>query len=251
MNALRALVTFAGLTVLWQIVVAVTGLPHYLLPSPWLVANTLYSRADVLLDNARFTVIEIVIGLILGVAFGALCALSLMASRIARRWLLPVMLASQAIPTFAIAPLLVLWFGYGMASKIVMTVIVIFFSVASAFYDGLRRTDPAWLDLAQTMGARPWRVLWFLRVPAALPALATGIRVAAVFAPIGAIIGEWVGASRGLGYLMLQANARMQIDMLFAALMVLAVFAVGLYALVDAALRRALAWDSDRLPPER
>ena len=98
MNALRALVTFAGLIVRWQIVVAVTGLPHYLLPSPWLVANTLYSRADVLLENARFTAIEIVVGLILGVAFGALCALSLMASRLARRLLLPVMLASQAIP---------------------------------------------------------------------------------------------------------------------------------------------------------
>jgi putative hydroxymethylpyrimidine transport system permease protein len=160
------------------------------------------------------------------------------------------MLASQAIPTFAIAPLLVLWFGYGMASKIVMTVIVIFFSVASAFYDGLRRADPAWLDLAETMNARPWRALWFLRVPAALPQLATGIRVAAVFAPIGAIIGEWVGASRGLGYLMLQANARMQVDMLFAALLILALFAVGLYAVVDWALRRAMPWDADRLPPE-
>ncbi len=248
--ALRGLVTFAGLVVLWQIAVSATGLPHYLLPSPAQVANTLYERADVLLENARYTVVEIVIGLILGVAFGALCALTLMASHLARRWLLPVMLASQAIPTFAIAPLLVLWFGYGLASKIVMTVIVIFFSVASTFYDGLRRTDPAWLDLAQTMNARPWRVLWYLRVPAALPALATGIRVAAVFAPIGAIIGEWVGASRGLGYLMLQANARMQTDMLFAALLVLAVFAVGLYALVDAGLRRAISWDSDRLPQE-
>lgn len=251
MNAAsRAAVTFAGLVVLWQIVVSVTGLPHYLLPSPGLVAATLYNRADILLENARYTVVEIVIGLILGVAFGALCALTLMASRLARRWLLPVMLASQAIPTFAIAPLLVLWFGYGLASKIVMTIIVIFFSVASAFYDGLRRTDPAWLDLGQTVNARPWRMLWYVRVPAALPALATGIRVAAVFAPIGAIIGEWVGASRGLGYLMLQANARMQADMLFAALLVLAVFAVGLYALVDAGLRRAIPWDSDRLPPE-
>ncbi len=248
--ALRALVTFAGLVVLWQIVVVVTELPHYLLPSPGQVAATLYDRADVLLENARYTVFEIVAGLVLGIVFGALCALTLMASRLARRWLLPVMLASQAIPTFAIAPLLVLWFGYGLASKIVMTVIVIFFSVASSFYDGLRRTDPAWLDLGQTMNARPWRVLWFVRVPAALPALATGIRVAAVFAPIGAIIGEWVGASRGLGYLMLQSNARMQIDMLFAALLVLAVFAVGLYALVNAALRRAISWDSDRLPPE-
>jgi len=250
MIALRAFATFAGLVVLWQIAVAAFALPPYMLPSPLRVAGTLWERADILWENARYTAIEIVIGLVLGVAFGASCALTLMASRLARRWLLPVLLASQAVPTFAIAPLLVLWFGYGLASKIVMTVIVIFFSVASAFYDGLRRTDPAWLDLAQTMNARPWRTLWFLRVPAALPALGTGIRVAAVFAPIGAVIGEWVGASRGLGYLMLQANARMQVDVLFAALLVLAVFAVALYALVDAGLRRAISWDADRLPPE-
>jgi putative hydroxymethylpyrimidine transport system permease protein len=250
MIALRALGTFAGLVVLWQIAVVLFALPPYMLPSPLRVAGTLWERADVLWENARYTVIEIVIGLALGVAFGAGCALTLMASRLARRWLLPVLLASQAVPTFAIAPLLVLWFGYGLASKIVMTVIVIFFAVASAFYDGLRRTDPAWLDLARTMNARPWRTLWFLRVPAALPALGTGVRVAAVFAPLGAVIGEWVGASRGLGYLMLQANARMQVDVLFAALLVLAVFAVALYALVDAGLRRAISWDADRPPPE-
>ncbi len=250
MIALRASITFAGLIVLWQAIVTITDLPHYLLPSPMRVAATLIERSDVLWENTLITVLEIVLGLILGVACGAICSLTLMASRLARRWLMPVLLASQAIPTFAIAPLLVLWFGYGLASKIVMTVIVIFFSVASAFYDGLRRTDPAWLDLAQTMTARPARVLWFLRVPAALPSLATGIRVASVFAPIGAIIGEWVGASRGLGYLMLQSNARMQIDMLFAALLVLAVFAVALYALVDRALRRLISWDADRLPAE-
>jgi len=100
------------------------------------------------------------------------------------------------------------------------------------------------------MSATPARTLWLVRVPAALPALGTGIRVAAVFAPIGAIIGEWVGASRGLGYLMLQSNARMQIDLLFAALLVLAVFAIALYGAVDALLRRLIPWAPERLPDD-
>lgn len=250
MIALRALTTFAGLVVLWQVVVLATGMPHYLLPAPTRVAQVFWARADILWDNAQITMLEIVLGLILGVLAGASCALLLMASRLARRWVLPVLIASQAIPTFAIAPLLVLWFGYGFGSKIVMAILVIFFSVASTFYDGLRRTEPGWLDLARTMSASPWRTLWLVRVPAALPALATGIRVAAVFAPIGAIIGEWVGASKGLGYLMLQSNARMQIDMLFAALFVLAVFAIALYAAVDLILRRLISWAPDRLPDD-
>jgi len=153
-----------------------------------------------------------------------------------------VLVASQAVPVFALAPILVLWLGYGMASKVAMACLVIFFPVALAFWDGLRRTDPGWLDLARTMDARPWALLWRIRVPAALPALASGLRMAAAVAPIGAVIGEWVGASYGLGFLMFQANARMQTDLVFASLAVLAALAVALYALVDTALRRALPW---------
>jgi len=250
MIALRALVTFAGLTVVWQAMVQVAGLPHYLLPAPTRVAATMVARWDILWHNAQITMIEIALGLVLGVLFGASCALTLAASRHARRWLMPVLITSQAMPTFALAPLLVLWFGYGLGSKIVMAVIIIFFTVASSFYDGLRRTEPGWLDLARTMSATPMRILWLVRVPAALPSLATGVRVAAVYAPVGAIIGEWVGASRGLGYLMLQSNARMQIDLLFAALILLAGFSMALYALVDVLLRRLISWAPDRMPDD-
>ncbi|MCK6451564.1 MAG: ABC transporter permease [Alphaproteobacteria bacterium] len=247
MTALRALVTLAGLIVSWQALVMATGLPPYLLPAPTRVARALVARWDILWHHTQITMLEIALGLVLGVLFGASCALTLAASRYARRWLMPILIASQAMPTFAIAPLLVLWFGYGLGSKIVMAIIVIFFTVASSFYDGLRRTEPGWLDLARTMSATPMRILWLVRVPAALPSLATGVRVAAVYAPVGAIIGEWVGASRGLGYLMLQSNARMQIDMLFAALLLLATFSMALYALVDALLRRLIAWAPERL----
>jgi putative hydroxymethylpyrimidine transport system permease protein len=121
-------------------------------------------------------------------------------------------------------------------------VLVIFFPVTANFADGLRRTDPAWLDLARTMGASRWAILRHVRLPAGLPALASGLRVATAIAPIGAIIGEWVGASSGLGYVMINANARIETSLMFAALFILAVVAIALYMLMDALLRRAVYW---------
>ena len=153
---------------------------------------------------------------------------------------------SQAIPVFALAPILALWLGYGMVSKVAMATLIIYFPVTAAFFDGLRRTEPGWLDLARTMGAGGFATYSQIRIPAALPALSSGLRVATSVAPIGAVVGEWVGGARGgLGYLMLHANARLQIDVMFAALLVLAVFAVTLYVVVDRLLRRAVHWQAD------
>ena len=154
---------------------------------------------------------------------------------------------------FALAPVLVLWLGYGLASKVMMASLIIFFPVTATFLDGLRRTDPGRLDLAHTMTAgqstsHRWTILRHIRIPAALPTLASGLRVAAAVAPIGAVVGEWVGSSAGLGYLMLHANGRMQIDLLFAALFVLAGMAVALFFSLDWLLRRLLPWQPDSLP---
>ncbi|MEM8597719.1 MAG: ABC transporter permease subunit, partial [Pseudomonadota bacterium] len=165
----------------------------------------------------------------------------------AARFSLPLLVFSQAVPYFALAPILALWLGFGMASKIAMAVLIIFFPVTSAFYDGLMRTDPGLLDLARVMGARERAVLLRLRVPAALPAFASGLRLGAVYAPIGAVVGEWVGgASGGLGYLMLLANGRAKVDLMFAGLIVLAVFTVLLYAAVSRAGRVLEDWAEGR-----
>ena len=245
MNRLgRGVLTVAGLVLLWQAIVTFSGLPPYLLPTPLAVARSLWQQSDALLHHAAVTALEIVLGLGLGTLLGCGSALGLAYSPRARRWLLPVLIASQAVPVFAIAPLLVLWLGYGLASKVAMSLLIIYFPVAANFYDGLRHTPRGWLDLARVMlpEPRPWAVLRHIALPAALPALASGLRVAAAVAPIGAVLGEWVGSSAGLGHLMLYANSRMQIDLMFAALLVLAVLAVGLYFAVDAALRRLLPW---------
>ena len=250
MRVVRPAVTAAVLVVAWQMLVWATGVPRFILPDPVRVAAALYERAGIIGYHALFTVSEILGGLALGVVLGAVTALVLSYFRPARRWLMPVLVFSQAIPVFALAPLLVLWMGYGMASKIAMATLIIYFPVTSAFFDGLRRTEPGWLDLAQTMGGSRRSTLLHIRLPAALPAFASGLRVATAVAPIGAVVGEWVGASAGLGYLMLHANGRMQVDLLFAALLTLAVISVTLYFAVDALLRRALPWQPDKNPNE-
>lgn len=248
MTALRAAIVAAGLLLAWQALVLLTSLPHYILPGPLRVAQVFVERWDLLAAHGLTTLAEIVLGLILGTLLGVVTALVMSYFRPAWRWMMPVLVISQAIPVFALAPVLVLWLGYGMASKVAMATLIIYFPVTTAFFDGLRRTEPGWLDLARTMGAGRWAALRRIRVPAALPALASGLRVATAVAPIGAVVGEWVGSSRGLGYLMLHANARMQIDLMFAALLVLAVLAVALYLGVDHALRRLLPWLPEGAP---
>ncbi|MDS4040422.1 MAG: ABC transporter permease [Candidatus Competibacter sp.] len=240
----RGLLTLTGLLLVWQMVVVLGELPPYILPDPLAVAASLWRNSGSLFRHAGITALEIVLGMLLGTALGCGSALALGYSRRARRWLLPVLIASQAVPVFAIAPLLVLWLGYGMGSKIAMAMLVIYFPVTANFYDGLRHTPSGWLDLARVMlpEKQRWAVLRHIAIPAALPALASGLRVAAAVAPIGAVLGEWVGSSAGLGYLMLHANSRMQVDLMFAALLVLALLAVGLYFAVDAGLRRLLPW---------
>ena len=248
MNYLRPLIVFAGLLVVWQAVVSLFGVAPFILPAPLDVLTTAIARADVLAGHAWVTILEIFLGLVFGTAFGALSALTMAYFRSARSWILPVLVASQAIPVFALAPILVLWFGFGMAPKVVMATLIIYFPVTAAFYDGLRRTETGWLDLAQTMGATKWAMLRRIRLPAALPAFASGLRVAAAVAPIGAVVGEWVGSSAGLGYYMLLMNGRVQTDAMFAALFVLALAAVAIYFAIDAILRHTITWQPEGDP---
>ncbi|WP_299012987.1 ABC transporter permease [uncultured Photobacterium sp.] len=239
---LRILISGSGMLALWQVAIVLFELPSFILPGPVAVFSKLVERYDILWIHAMVTGSEIIMGLLLGLFMGLFFALQMLLFAPLRRWLLPILITSQAIPVFAIAPILMLWLGYGVASKVVMAALIIFFPVTTCCYDGLRQTPSGYLDLAKTMGATRWQLLWQIRLPAALPTLASGIRVAAVVAPIGTVIGEWVGSSEGLGYLMLQANARMFVDEMFAALFILAFFSISLYFTADRLLKKAIPW---------
>ena len=240
----RLVILGAGFILLWQMLVTITGAPHYILPGPGPVFSALVNNSSTLLHHLQTTVTEILAGLAIGTLLGCSCALTMFLSPHLKRWMLPVLVISQAIPVFALAPILVLWFGYGMASKIAMAVLIIFFPVASSFYHGLRRTDPDLLELARVMDAGTYGVLRFIVIPSAIPAFAAGLRVAAAVAPIGAIVGEWVGSSAGLGYYMLHANARMQIDKMFAALTLLSIASLIIYFSIDFLLNKLIYWET-------
>jgi len=243
MVVLRLLILASGLLALWQMLVLLTQVPAYILPGPLPVAQALVEHGPILFKHLKITAFEIIAGLFIGTLLGASCALTMIISPMLKRWMQPVLVISQAIPVFALAPILVLWFGYGMASKIAMAVLIIFFPVAASFYQGMRRANPDLLELARIMGASRFTTLRYIIIPSALPAFGSGLRVAAAVAPIGAIVGEWVGSSSGLGFYMLHANARMQIDLMFAALAVLSITALIIYFCIDFLLDRIIYWE--------
>jgi len=246
MRFLRLASLTVGMIVLWQLLVVVTAAPHYILPGPLPVAKALFSHWPTLWLHLQTTLVEIIAGLIIGTLLGTTCALTMILSPRLKNWMLPVLVISQAIPVFALAPVLVLWFGYGMASKIAMAVLIIFFPVTSSFYYGMQRTNPDMLELGRIMGASPYALLRFIIIPSALPAFGSGLRVATAVAPIGAVVGEWVGSSSGLGFYMLHANARMQIDIMFAALAILAIVSLTLYFIVDAVINTIIFWETKK-----
>tara|TARA_B100000768_G_scaffold164393_1_gene166256 strand:+ start:512 stop:1243 length:732 start_codon:yes stop_codon:yes gene_type:complete len=213
--------TFALL--LWQGIVWLTGVPSFILPSPLRVAQAALDNRVLIAENALVTATEVILGLITGTVLGAFTAVQFANSDRLHRLVMPLLIFTQAVPVFALAPILTLWFGYGIASKVVMAVLIIYFPVTSAFYDGLTRVPADILDMAKTMGGTKRQIMRRIKIPHALPSLGTGLKLAAVYAPIGAVIGEWVGASKGLGYLMLLANGRAKTDLMFASLFTLVV----------------------------
>lgn len=224
---------------LWQGLALSGQVPPYILPGPLAVARTLLAESALLWTHLLVTLSEVLAGLALGVVLGAGVALSTSLSPAFERLSHPVLVASQALPVFVLAPVLTLWMGYGPAPKVAMTVLLVFFPVASGLRDGLAATPPEVLDLARLSGASRLRALFWLRLPHALPHLGASLRIAVTYAPTGAVIGEWVGASQGLGYLMLMSNARMKIELMFAALILIVAMTLVLNLTTDRLLRRA------------
>lgn len=238
--------TVGVLLFIWQGAIWLFEPPRYIFPSPLDVLAAFHRQPGFLLSHSLVTLTEILLGFVLGASFGALAALAMAAFPRLGRMAWPALLVLQAFPVFVIAPLLVVWFGFGMASKVIMAMIIIFFPVTSAFADGLRRTDPELVDATALTTATHWQSLVHVRAPLALPGLLSGLRVAAPLAPLGAVVGEWVGASSGLGFVMVQANARMQTDTVFAAMSVLAVLSLLLRHFVDRLAPRLIPWAADQ-----
>ena len=188
------------------------------------------------------TGLEICAGCALALAVAVPLAASMFYSPQMERVLAPFLVASQAVPVFALAPLLVVWLGYGLASKVLMAAVIIFFPITVTLLEGFKSCDPEYRTLFRLMGADAFTAFRRLYWPWALPYFFAGLKIGVSVATIGAVIGEWVGASQGLGYLMIQANARLQVDLVFAAILYLSIMGLCLWAMVGWVEKRVLSW---------
>jgi ABC-type nitrate/sulfonate/bicarbonate transport system permease component len=236
-----ALLLGAGVAA-WQGVASLATVDDLTLASP---AETVAALADdlpLLLDGALVTLLEVVLGLALAVAVGAVAAVGMHLVRPLHRAAYPVLVASQAIPVVVLAPLFVLAFDYGLAPKLAIVALICFFPVTVNLLDGLRSVEPDLLKLMRSLGASRLATLRRVELPAALPSFFSGLRVAATVSVIGAVFGEWAGADEGLGRLVLLANNQLQTPRVYAGIVLLTLMAVGLFLLAGLAERLAVPW---------
>ena len=230
------------LLLVWELAVRVADADPILLPGPVRVVDSLWSFRDQAVRHLVPTLLETVVGLAVSIAFGIGVAIVLDRVAVLRRAIEPLLVASQTIPIVAVAPLLVLWFGFGLAPKVVVVVLVTFFPVAVSLLDGFRSAAPEATDLLRSYAARESQTFRLLRWPVAMPSLFTGLRVAVVYGVIGAVFGEYVGATEGLGIWMQLSQNSFRTDLVFAAVLLSAVVSLALYALVSIAERALVPW---------
>ena len=228
----------------WDLSVRFLNLPAYLIPAPAAVWHVLVDRFAFLMMHAWVTTIETVLGFVLSIAVGIPIALAIVWSRIVEQTVYPVLVLSQAVPKVALAPLLLVWVGFGMDMKVVVAVLIAFFPIVISAVVGLRSVPAEMIDLGRSMGLGAAKMFFKIRLPYALPSLFGGLKVAITLAVVGAVVGEFVGADRGLGYLILLASGQLQMDIMFAAIVVLVVIGVALFAMVQQAERWALPWQA-------
>ena len=235
-------VLVAVLLALWEAYVRLADVNPVLLPGPVRIVEALWTyRADAL-RHAVPTVIETLVGFAFAVVLAIAAAAAMDRAPVVRRAVEPILVTSQTIPVVAIAPLFLLWFGFGLAPKVLVVILVTFFPIVVALLDGLRSAPPEAEDLMRSYGATDGQAFRHLRWPTALPALFTGLRISAVYAVIGAVFGEYVGAREGLGIWMQLSQNAFRTDLVFAAIVVTAALSLVLYAIVGALRRLVIPW---------
>ncbi|TKG71528.1 ABC transporter permease [Prauserella endophytica] len=230
----------------WWAVTAAELIEPYLVPSPGDTFDAIASRPDYFWEHTWATTYETLLGFVIAAAVGVFAAVVMVQSATVEKTLYPLLLFAQVIPKIAIAPLFVVWLGFGIGPKIVVAVLMAFFPVVISMVTGLKSVDPEMLQLSATMGAKPGQTFWKIRFPASLPHLFSGLKVAATMAVTGAVVGEFVGADAGLGFVILQANGNLDTPVLFAGLLIMSLLGVLLFVLVEWLEHLVLPWHASR-----
>jgi NitT/TauT family transport system permease protein/putative hydroxymethylpyrimidine transport system permease protein len=248
---MSALLLLAALVGGWEAYVRLSGIDAFVLPAPSAVASALYDDAALLWDNLAVTAGEIALGLAAALVLGLALATAIHFSAALRRAVYPLLVASQTVPIPLVAPLLVVWFGFGVLPKIAIVALVCFFPIVVPTLDALRRVDPAQRKLMRTFGASRWQTFRMVEAPSALPGLLTGARLSVAVGTIAAILAENAGSEEGIGHLVLQALPQFETARAYAAVALLSAFAIALFALLLLAERRLVPWANQSPTPTR
>jgi len=246
-NWIPSVIVFVFIGVAWHLSTTVFGVPKYLIPSPESVWAIMAKHPQMFLANTLVTFRELMGGFVLAVVLAVPLALFISYSRIFEAFINPVIVISQALPKIAIAPLLLVWFGFGEFPKILMAALIAFFPMLISATTGFKGIEPDVVSLARSTGASEFRIFWKIRLPSALPAMFGGLKLAITFAVIGAIIGEFLSGDNGLGYLIQSASGAQRTDMLFAALIIISVVSVALFYAVEFAERKLIFWHQSQI----
>lgn len=241
-RVLPAVLLALGVLVVWEAAVRVFGVPAFLLPGPGEISAAFVGSWELLLKHAVPTAMEAVVGFAGAVVMGVLSGVLISRSALAERSLYPWLVVSQTLPIIAVAPVLVTWFGYGPLPKVLVVILFCFFPITVSVVDGLRATDPDLLRLMRSFGASRRKTFFMVEAPGALPFVFGGLRLAVTYSVVGAVIGEWVGSSKGLGFLMIQDKNQFETPRLFAEIALLSAMGVSLFLTVALAQRLLAPW---------
>jgi len=239
-------VTLVGLLVVWEIFVRSAGIKPYILPAPSVVLASLWQKLPTVLAAAGFTVQPMLIGFAIAVVVGILLALIVAFSPTLQDVIYPLIVFLQIVPKIAVAPLFIIWFGYGLMPKVLLVFLLSFFPIVVSAVTAFRSVDTDIMDLAKATGAGAWRIFLKVQVPHALPTLFTGIKVAAALSSTAAVVAEFVASDRGLGYLLLEYNGTLNTSMAFAVIIVLSAMGLVLYGVVELIERLLIPWHVSR-----
>jgi NitT/TauT family transport system permease protein len=234
------------LLALWQLAVSVLGVPAYLVPSPAAVLATFVQRWSSIAENGLATLLVTVASFLAAIVLGVASAVLICGFRAVERLVLPLIVFSQVVPKVAIAPLLVIWLGFSIKSRVIVAFLICFFPIVIGTVTGLKSVEAELVHLTRQLRATRWQSFWMVGLPSALPQMFAGFKVAITLAVVGAIVAEFVGADSGLGYLLLVANGNFDVALAFSVLVTLTVMGVALYGVIELIERLALPWHVSR-----
>lgn len=242
-NRLIPLGGVAFIFAIWEVTISLFQIPKYILPAPSAIFKTLIEARKILWQHTQTTLMEAALGFCIAILFGVLVAGLMNKYNLIKKTLYPMLVISQTVPIIALAPLFMIWLGYDMLPKIVIVVLVCFFPISVSVTEGLNEVDQDLINLMKVMKAGSWKIFTKVEIPSVMPAFFSGLKIAATYSIMGAVIAEWIGAKSGLGIYMTRAMASFRTEALFADIFIIVVLSVGLFKIIEGISHKVMPWN--------